>query len=241
MFTRREMLVTETEWLAATDPELMLEVVIEDATDRKLRLFGVACCRRIPVSRLDERGRAAIEVAERYAEGEVGEHDLEDARRADSEAADLGAFGGDDSWARNSFAAGAERPAKAAAWAATWRHAGSVELSDAAATAAVPTWDLRTREFAAQADFLRCIFGNPFRSAPVVDAMWRQGTVQDLAQAVYQERRLPENTLDPTRLATLADALEDAGCADAELLGHLRGPGPHVRGCWAVDMLLGRS
>jgi hypothetical protein len=47
--------------------------------------------------------------------------------------------------------------------------------------------------------------------------------------------------LDPTRLAVLADALEEAGCADAELLGHLRGPGLHVRGCWAVDSLLGRQ
>ena len=54
-------------------------------------------------------------------------------------------------------------------------------------------------------------------------------------------RSLPAGTLDPARLAVLADALEDAGCTDAGLLGHLRGPGPHVRGCWAVDLLIGKG
>jgi hypothetical protein len=53
--------------------------------------------------------------------------------------------------------------------------------------------------------------------------------------------QLPAGQLDPTRLAVLADAVEEAGCTDADLLGHLRGPGPHVRGCWAVDLLLGKE
>jgi hypothetical protein len=52
---------------------------------------------------------------------------------------------------------------------------------------------------------------------------------------------MPEGLLDGTRLAILADALEETGCADEELLGHLRGPGPHVRGCWPIDLLLGKS
>jgi hypothetical protein len=62
-----------------------------------------------------------------------------------------------------------------------------------------------------------------------------------LAQAAYEQRELPAGTLDLTRLAVLADALEEAGCDQADLLGHLRGPGPHVRGCWAVDLVLGKS
>jgi hypothetical protein len=57
----------------------------------------------------------------------------------------------------------------------------------------------------------------------------------------YEERQLPEGTLDSARLAVLADTLEDAGCTHAELLGHLRGPGPHVRGCWAVDLVMGKQ
>jgi hypothetical protein len=62
-----------------------------------------------------------------------------------------------------------------------------------------------------------------------------------LAQAAYEQRELPAGTLDMARLAVLADALEDAGCTDADLLSHLRGPGPHVRGCWAVDLILGKA
>ncbi len=61
------------------------------------------------------------------------------------------------------------------------------------------------------------------------------------AADAYDERGLPAGILDPTRLAMLADALEDAGCTDAALPGHLRGPGPHVRGCRAVDPLLGKE
>ena len=62
-----------------------------------------------------------------------------------------------------------------------------------------------------------------------------------LARVAYDQRELPSGTLDVARLAVLADALEEAGCTDADLLGHLRGPGPHARGCWAVDLLLGKS
>jgi hypothetical protein len=94
-----------------------------------------------------------------------------------------------------------------------------------------------------QSHLLRCIFGNPFRSItllPVILA-WNDGTVVKLAQAAYEERHLPSGTLDTGRLAVLADALEEAGCTDTDILGHLRGPGPHVRGCWAVDPCLGKS
>jgi hypothetical protein len=69
---------------------------------------------------------------------------------------------------------------------------------------------------------------------------WQGGAVRKLAEAVYEERERPSGHLDAARLAVLADMLEEAGCADADLLRHLRGPGPHVRGCWAIDTLLGR-
>ena len=67
------------------------------------------------------------------------------------------------------------------------------------------------------------------------------GAVKKLAEAVYDDRDLPSGHLDAGRLAVLADMLEEAGCADAGILGHLRGPGPHVRGCWVVDLLTGRG
>jgi len=82
---------------------------------------------------------------------------------------------------------------------------------------------------------LRDIFGNPFRGASVDShwLVWNDGTVPRLAQAIYDERAFD-------RLSILADALEEAGCTDADILNHCRQPGEHVRGCWVVDLLLGK-
>jgi hypothetical protein len=90
--------------------------------------------------------------------------------------------------------------------------------------------------------YLRDIFGNPFRPVAISPAVlaWNDALVVRLAQAAYEERHLPEGTLDNSRLLILADALEEAGCTDTDILVHLRSPGPHVRGCWAVDLCLGR-
>jgi hypothetical protein len=94
------------------------------------------------------------------------------------------------------------------------------------------------RERAAQCHLLREVFGPPFRPVPVAPA-WQTRIVVQLAQAAYDERQLPSGHLDPARLAVLADALEAAG-ATGEIVAHLWGPGPHVRGCWAVDLTLGK-
>jgi hypothetical protein len=91
-----------------------------------------------------------------------------------------------------------------------------------------------------QTNLLRCIFGNPFRPVFARPA-WRTGQVVALAQAAHDQRELPAGALDIARLAVLADALEEAGCTNSDIFDHLRGPGPHVRGCWAVDLILGKS
>ncbi|HKA54599.1 MAG TPA: hypothetical protein VKJ47_13145, partial [Candidatus Binatia bacterium] len=96
------------------------------------------------------------------------------------------------------------------------------------------------KEESALCALVRDIFGNPFRPASL-DPAWRTPAVVSLATAAYEERNLPAGTLDPDRLAVLADALEEAGCDNADLLSHLRGPGPHVRGCWVIDLLLGKE
>jgi hypothetical protein len=90
---------------------------------------------------------------------------------------------------------------------------------------------------------LRCIFANPFRPVSVNPAWltWNDDTVVRLAQAAYDERQMPAGMLDNGRLAVLADALEEAGCADLDILNHLRGAGSHVRGCWVVDTILGKT
>jgi hypothetical protein len=84
-----------------------------------------------------------------------------------------------------------------------------------------------------KADIVRCVFGNPFR--PVAFAPdWRTDTALGLARAIHEDHAFD-------RLPILADALEDAGCTDADVLGHCRGGGPHARGCWVVDLVLGRG
>jgi hypothetical protein len=99
-------------------------------------------------------------------------------------------------------------------------------------------WNKAERaESAAHACMLRCLFGNPFARPPSVEPGWLAGygsIVPKLATAIYTGRTF-------NQLPVLADALEDAGCTDPDLLGHLRGPGPHVRGCWAVDLVLGKE
>jgi hypothetical protein len=94
-----------------------------------------------------------------------------------------------------------------------------------------------------EAGLIRCIVGNPFRPVALDPTWlaWNDKAVVKLAQAAYDQRLLPSGELDLARLAVLADALEEAGCSESELLTHLRGPGPHVRGCWVVDLLLGKA
>jgi hypothetical protein len=215
----------------------------------KLRLLACAWCRRVAADLTDERSRRAIEVSERYADGRAPPEEL---TLAASEARTVTGGGVGDGTGRSELTAVGAADAAAslvrrdgywpgvmiavyqAAWAETWAaHPPPAPASLPEAVAVRPV-------FADHAGLIRDIFGNPFRPAPAVDPAWlawRGGTVRELAWAAYEERRLPEGTLDPARLAVLADAMEDAGCTDAEILGHLRRPGQHVRGCWALDLV----
>jgi hypothetical protein len=95
------------------------------------------------------------------------------------------------------------------------------------------TWDLEELPQDVACRLLREVFGNPF-SPIAVDPTWLTPTVLDLARKAYEDRAFD-------RLPILADALEDAGCENPSLLTHLRGPGPHVKGCWAVDLVLAKE
>jgi hypothetical protein len=86
-------------------------------------------------------------------------------------------------------------------------------------------------ELSALSHLFRDIFGNPFRPVSL-DPAWLTSTVVLLAKGIYDDRAFD-------RLPILADALQDAGCDNDDILGHCRGPGPHVRGCWVVDLVLG--
>ncbi len=63
---------------------------------------------------------------------------------------------------------------------------------------------------------------------------WNGGTIPKVAEAIYADQ-------DFGRLPVLADALEEAGCTNPDILSHCRGAGPHIRGCWVVDLLRGRT
>jgi hypothetical protein len=99
-------------------------------------------------------------------------------------------------------------------------------------------------ETALHCELVRCVWGNPFRPPFTVSPATlahNDGTAVKLATVIYEERNTETGLLDPTRLAILADALEEAGVDDVAVLDHLRGPGPHCRGCHVVDAILGRS
>jgi hypothetical protein len=82
-------------------------------------------------------------------------------------------------------------------------------------------------------NLLRDIFGNPHRPV-TADPAWLTPNVVSLAQTLYDDRAF-------NRLPELADALEEAGCTNTDVLAHCRAPGPHVRGCWVVDLVLGKE
>ena len=109
-----------------------------------------------------------------------------------------------------------------------WNAARTVALAAGEAWAAAA----RAAEMAADADLVPEVFGNPFRPVPAAESGWAAaGEVVRMARAMYQARSFTDAPL-------LADALQDAGCADAELLEHLRRPERHYRGCWVIDLIL---
>jgi hypothetical protein len=217
--------MTEAEWLACKDPELMLKHLKRGARARKLRLFMCACCRRVWHLIKEPHCREAVEVAEAFVEREADSNTLACAR----EEADL-------YWS-DPEQDGDIDAREAALYVADPRPG---RVAEACASCAAVAAARQRAEQAAQASLLRCIFGNPFCPDSLTPSL-RTPIVTGLAAAAYNERLLPCDKLDTRRLAILSDALEEAGCTDAAILSHLRSPGPHVRGCWALDLILGKS
>jgi hypothetical protein len=252
--------MTEEQWDECANPQEMVTFLLEGGrlSGRKARLFAAACCRRVWHHLSDPRSREAVEVVERFADGLASE---EHRQRAEQEA--------DAAVVQNSHAEGEQdfssmcNPCYYSGVAAFWAtrlapdHAmlgASTRATAAAGRRAIAeasdAADLREiravaeqKEFEVQRHLSRCIFGSPSCPQPPFSPSllaWSDGLVVKLAEAAYQERSLPSGELDRDRLAVLADALEEVG-ADDLLLGHLRGPGPHVRGCFVTDMLTGRE
>jgi hypothetical protein len=235
--------MTESEWDVCTDPQKMLAFLRDSgrASERKLRLFAVACCRRIWHLLTDDRSRGAVQVAEQFADGLAAENERVSEWRASHVVVDDKLSIVVD-WEEGRWVVDAARaPAEACVGAElAWQpNAGWMATAAYAALAARDPGEGKT-----QCHVLRDIFGPLlFRLAPSFGfpvLAWNGGMVGRLAQAADEERLLPAGALDPARLGVLADALEEAGLTDTMLLEHLRSPGPHVRGCFALDAVMGR-
>jgi hypothetical protein len=229
--------MTEAAWLNGTDPQPMLELLRGKVSDRKLRLFAVACCRRVWHLLEDKRSRRAVETAEAYAAGKRTISQMEKQYRAASTAAER-TFQQLCSGPRNDYLV---RAARAVADAVrTYPPEAAEHIFAATQASAGLAASTAEGEQHFQAPLLRDVVGNPFRPV-TVDPVSITSTVTNLAGAAYEECALPSGELDPDRLAVLADALGDAGCSSDLLLEHLRAPGPHVRGCWVLDLILAKD
>jgi hypothetical protein len=246
----------EHEWLTSTDPAAMLEALREPLSPnmrrlgaaagslispRKLRLFACAICRAVWNSLTDPRSRRAVEVAEAFADGAATREEMERACMA-APIVEVGSFANAPLFLH-------KEPVAQAVVDSVLNNAGEYR-----------NWPEGSP--AAQARILRCVVGNPFRPvqrwrfAPGDGITLATPTVLALARAAYADR-------DWGLLPYLADALEEAGCGGlvdcdvcqrnglpcphqvpgpgADLLTHLRGPGPFCRGDWALDLLLGKE
>jgi hypothetical protein len=281
--------MTEAEWLASDDPQALIDHLKSAEARRgwlsckccrvrcdsrygrcpayrKLRLFAVACCRRVPALMDDPVNQRTLRALEGYLEG--GEEEVEGVPEDHGWRAVYLAVhqrwlrSGDDAepgyyrwwiagrvtqsirgWvgetrareAQHALVAGRTAglsPEAAARLAEMLFEETGRGITEAATAAAKP-------ESGAQVGLIRDIFGNPLRTVRL-DRSLLTPLVASLAEAAYGHRELPSGHLEPARLAVLSDALEEAGVT-GEILDHLHSTGPHVRGCWAVDLVRGRS
>ena len=189
--------MTEAEWLKCDFAVSMLYFLYKSATNRKLRLSRCAWCRLHPYQSADYLTRIAVEVAERYADGQASEEE----RQAALEWAVGDAKECLDVEQNNRYYRGATTPRE---------------------------WDLL------KCSVYRDIFGPlPFRTI-AIDQTWLTSSITSLAATIYADGNFGH-------MPILADALEEAGCTNTDILSHCRQSGVHVRGCWVVDLLLRKN
>lgn len=219
----------EGKWRACSDPEPMLKYLesIGAASERKLRLFSVACCRRL-LSKVPVRPRSelAVDVAERYADGFASDVELTEVCLYANNTAEHACR---DVAESEPGIVRADCTALNAAWAIAEYGARPPDHNGLSSV-----FNAKVQgEQSTQCQALRDIFGNPVR--PITfSSEWRTDTATAVARQMYGSREF-------SAMPILADALQDAGCDSADILNHCRGDGPHVRGCWVVDLVLGKE
>lgn len=207
----------EAGWLDSSDPEGMIRhlATVRACDARTMRLFVCACCRHALGRATSRPQRQALSTGERFARGKLREIDLDHAAEALS-----GLPGGGDAGDELARVAVAREDGPASALDVIDR------LLDRSRR--------REEDRGTMCQVLRCLFRNPFRPSPPFDPAWAaltDGAARRVAERIDSRKTFGE-------MPILADALEDAGCTDAELVAHLRGAGPHFLGCWAVHAVL---
>jgi hypothetical protein len=226
---------TEQQWLTTKFIATLIYCVQEQkcASDRKFRLFAAACGRRVWDKLTDPRSRAAIEAAEQFADKRIKAKKLGQARTDAWDAARhiCGVAGYDFDWEARKVPTAFDRGRPTVFRYAVGAAGAAIEYAQGAAWMAESVSNVK--ELAANCHLFRDIFGNPFQ--PVTfDKAWRTDTAIVLAKQMYESR-------DFSAMPVLADALQDADCDNVDILSHCRGDGLHVRGCWVVDLVLGRK
>ena len=236
--------MTEAEWLACADPNVLLDHLHGKVSERKLRLFACACCGPLWEQVTDACCRAAVAVALRFADGQATAEELKAAHIAAQNGKPLFQ---DASWAAAwtaapsahraasqasaqaalALARGRSAAAKSAAWGAV--RSGATEADRAAAWTRfeAATAEALVEEHAWQADLLRELTGNPFRKLSLSESL--SATVRQLAEALYEGEDCA---------FALHDALEEMG--QMELAEHFLSS-DHPRGCWALDLIIGKE
>jgi hypothetical protein len=256
--------MTESDWFDSIYPDQMLTYLGERASPRKRRLFACACVRRIWSLLGDDRLGKAVKMAERFADGQVSAKVLKKARRLtvrlrrNRETEELQ----EATWTARAARAAAQAveallqeagpilsPPRdirelpdvvtATRTARTASRAAEAQLEHATDVAAVTHGaEQPVRRLASldAVELVREIFGNPFRPVALDPRWldWNENVIPRIARVIYRKRCF-------RNMPILADALEEAGCNDEELLMHCRAPVEHVRGCWVVDLLLGMN
>jgi len=228
--------VTEQEWFETTEATALLKHLQGRVTDRKMRLLACAACQRIwhwippkiqaAIARLEQIAgdyTAKAEILKLRVIGREAER-VDPANAVQWAAALAGQYATEATSHSETSVSCISFAAEAVGLSAAQKDRSRISVA----------FDIaRGREARAQCLLIRDIFGDPFHPVTFRPA-WRTATVTSLAEAIYADRAFD-------RLPILADALEDAGCTSAEVLEHCRGPGPHARGCWVVDLVLGKS
>jgi hypothetical protein len=210
--------MTEQEWLECTDPGRMLEFLRDKASHRKLRLFACACLHAYRDSFTDPILRDTIAAIEGSG-GNLPEGRVLAAGRAAAQALQQSLCDGEPRLVTgDSMASFIILSADSGFHMAQIAEVHALKLPNASTI---------------YAKLLREVFGNPFRPV-ALDLSWLTPAGVQLAQALYDARNFAD-------LPILADDLEESGCTSRELLDHLREPGPHVLGCWTLDLLLNKA